>query len=56
MPRLRVLKWPKEVEIERAGNFRTREAVREGILRMMNPRVKARIKVEREGESNARCQ
>ncbi len=55
MPRLRVLRWPKEVERERGGNLRTRAAVRAGILRM-KPRVKARIKVEREGDPNARCQ
>ncbi len=55
MPRLRVLRWLKEVERERGGNFRTREVVRAGILRM-KPRVKARTKVEREGDPNARCQ
>jgi hypothetical protein len=54
-PRRRVLRWPKEAERERGGNLRTREAVRAGILRM-NPRVKARRKVEREGDQNARCQ
>jgi hypothetical protein len=55
MPRLRVLRLPKEVERERGENFRTREAAREGILRM-KPGVKARIKVEREGDPNVRCQ
>jgi hypothetical protein len=55
IPRLRVLRWPKEVERERGGNFRTREAVRAGILRM-KPRAKARIKVEREGDPNARVE
>ena len=35
--------------------MRTRAAVRAGILRM-KPRVKARIKVEREGDPKARCQ
>ena len=40
---------------ERGGNFRTREGVKSGILRM-NPRDKARIKVEREGDPKARCQ
>ena len=55
MPRLRVLRWPKEVERERGGNLRTRAAVRAGILRM-KPRVNARIKVEREGDPKARCQ
>jgi hypothetical protein len=55
MPRLRVLRCPKEVERERGGNFRTREGVKSGILRM-NPRDKARIKVEREGDPKARCQ
>ncbi len=55
MPRLRVLRWPKEVERERGRNFRTRETVRAGILQM-KPRVKARTKVEREGDPNARCQ
>ena len=55
MPRLRVLRWPNEVERERGGNLRTRAAVRAGILRM-KPRVKARIKVEREGDPKARCQ
>jgi hypothetical protein len=52
---------PKGVEVtersrerERGGNFRTREAVRAGILRM-KPRFRARTKVEREGDPNARC-
>ena len=35
--------------------MRTRAAVSAGILRM-KPRVKARIKVEREGDPKARCQ
>ncbi len=52
IPRLR---GPKEVERERGGNFRTREAIRAGILRM-KPSIKARIKLEREGDPNARCQ
>jgi hypothetical protein len=55
MPRRRVLRWPNEVERERGGNLRTRAAVSRGILRM-KPRVKARMKVDREGDPNARCQ
>ena len=55
MPRLRVLRCSNEDERERGGNLRTRAAVRAGILRM-KPRVKARIKVEREGDPKARCQ
>ena len=55
MSRLRVLRRPKEVERGRGGNFRTREAVRAGIL-WMKPRFRARTKVEREGDPNARYQ
>jgi hypothetical protein len=55
MLRQRVLRCPNEVERERGGNFRTREGVQSGMFRM-NPRDKARINVEREGDPKVRCQ
>jgi hypothetical protein len=39
---------------ERGGNLRTREEVSVGIP-WMNPRERARVKVEMEGEPKARC-
>ena len=53
IPRRRVSKWPREVEIDSGGNLRTREGVSWGIP-WIKPRVRARRKVETEGEPKAR--
>ena len=53
IPRRRVSKWPWEVEIDSGGNFRTREGVSWGSP-WIKPRVRARKKVETEGEPKAR--
>ena len=53
MPRRRVSKWPREVEIDSGGNLRTREGVSWGSP-WIKPRVRARKKVETEGEPKAR--
>ena len=53
IPRRRASKWPREVEIDSGGNFRTREGVSWGSP-WIKPWVRARKKVETEGEPKAR--
>ena len=52
IPRRRVSKWPREVDIDSWRNLRTRERVNWGSP-WIKPRVRARKKVEREGEPKA---
>ena len=53
IPRRRVSKWPREVEMDSGGNLRTREGVSWGSP-WIKPRVRARKKVETEGAMEIR--
>ena len=54
MPCLRVSKCPKDVAHDKGGYFRTSEGVKRGID--MKSEARASMKVDKEGDPNARCQ
>ena len=54
MPCLRVSKCPKDVAQDKGGYFRTRAGVNRGIE--IKSEARASMKVDREGDPNARCQ